>query len=54
VAKFALANHLAGAQFDLWRMEDEPGASQDDVHSGSLQCREYDLLFIQVTNLELQ
>ncbi len=34
MAEFAPANYLTGVPSDLWRMKGEPGASQDDVHSG--------------------
>ncbi len=50
MAEFAPANHLAGVPSDLWRMEGEPGASQDDVHCGSLLYQERDLLFVTEVN----
>ncbi len=53
MAEFAPANHLTGVPSDVWRMECEPGASQDDVHSWSLQYQECDLLFMQGTELQL-
>ncbi len=54
IAEFAPANNLTGVSSDLWRMEDEPGASQDDVHRGSLQYQKGDFLFMQITDLEFQ